>query len=174
MDINVNGIELFKFEFWRIFRMEQIFANLMDIGVATTVISLIAIFLVGCIKLIPAVKNLGEQVRKALYQGLNIVIAAALSIVYTLVIAKGGWNMDMLRFAIIVVAEVNMLYPLYENLGLRQLVRKIGGVIYNLLFKKDAKKQVETLHAEALSSTTKEASKKEDKKETFSEGEWLE
>ena len=82
--------------------------------------------------------------------------------------------MDMLRFAVIVVAEVNMLYPLYENLGLRQLVRKIGGALYNLLFKKDAKKQVEKLHTEALSSTTTESSKKEEKKETFSEGEWLE
>lgn len=154
--------------------MEQIFANLMDIGVATTVISLIAIFLVGCIKMIPAVKNLGTEVRKALYQGLNIVIAAALSVFYMLVIVKGGWNMDMLRFAVIVVAEVNMLYPLYENLGLRQLVRKIGETLYNLLFKKDAKKQVEKLHTEALSSTTLEKGTKEEKKETFSEGEWLE
>ena len=41
--------------------------------------------------------------------------------------------MNMLRFAVIVVVETNAIYPLYENLGLRQLWQKI----VSLIFKKD-------------------------------------
>lgn len=143
--------------------MEQIFENLKDVGLATTVISLITIFLIGCVKLIPAVKNMNTNLRKALYQALNIVFGGILSVLYTLFIAKGGWDMDMLRFAIIVVIEINALYPLYENLGLRELWKKI----LSLIFKKKDTKVVEG--ATNASSTTGE-----DKKETFSDSEWLE
>ena len=143
--------------------MEQIFENLKDVGLATTVISLITIFLIGCVKLIPAVKNMNTNLRKALYQALNIVFGGILSVLYTLFIVKGGWDMDMLRFAVIVVIEINALYPLYENLGLRELWKKI----LSLIFKKKDKKVVEG--ATNASSTTEE-----DKKETFSDSEWLE
>lgn len=143
--------------------MEQIFENLKDVEWATTVISLITIFLIGCVKLIPAVKNMNKNLRKALYQALNIVFGGILSVLYTLFIVKGGWDMDMLRFAIIVVIEINVLYPLYENLGLRELWKKI----LSLIFKKKDKKAVEG--ATNASSTTEE-----DKKETFSDSEWLE
>ena len=143
--------------------MEQIFENLKDVGLATTVISLITIFLIGCVKLIPAVKNMNTNLRKALYQALNIVFGGILSVLYTLFIAKGGWDMDMLRFAVIVVIEINALYPLYENLGLRELWKKI----LSLIFKKKDTKVVEG--ATNASSTTEE-----DKKETFSDSEWLE
>lgn len=143
--------------------MEQIFENLKDVGLATTVISLITIFLIGCVKLIPAVENMNTNLRKALYQALNIVFGGILSVLYTLFIAKGGWDMNMLRFAIIVVIEINALYPLYENLGLRELWKKI----LSLIFKKKDTKVVEG--ATNASSTTEE-----DKKETFSDSEWLE
>ena len=143
--------------------MEQIFENLKDVGLATTVISLITIFLIGCVKLIPAVKSMNTNLRKALYQALNIVFGGILSVLYTLFIVKGGWDMDMLRFAIIVVIEINALYPLYENLGLRELWKKI----LSLIFKKKDTKVVEG--ATNASSTTEE-----DKKETFSDSEWLE
>lgn len=143
--------------------MEQIFENLKDVGLATTVISLITIFLIGCVKLIPAVKNMNTNLRKALYQALNIVFGGILSVLYTLFIVKGGWDMNMLRFAIIVVIEINALYPLYENLGLRELWKKI----LSLIFKKKDTKVVEG--ATNASSTTEE-----DKKETFSDSEWLE
>lgn len=143
--------------------MEQIFENLKDVGLATTVISLITIFLIGCVKLIPAVKNMNTNLRKALYQALNIVFGGILSVLYTLFIAKGGWDMNMLRFAVIVVIEINALYPLYENLGLRELWKKI----LSLIFKKKDTKVVEG--ATNASSTTEE-----DKKETFSDSEWLE
>lgn len=143
--------------------MEQIFENLKDVGLATTVISLITIFLIGCVKLIPAVKNMNTNLRKALYQALNIVFGGILSVLYTLFIVKGGWDMNMLRFAIVVVIEINALYPLYENLGLRELWKKI----LSLIFKKKDKKVVEG--ATNASSTTEE-----DKKETFSDSEWLE
>lgn len=143
--------------------MEQIFENLKDVGLATTVISLITIFLIGCVKLIPAVKNMNTNLRKALYQALNIVFGGILSVLYTLFIVKGGWDMDMLRFAVIVVIEINALYPLYENLGLRELWKKI----LSLIFKKKDTKVVEG--ATNASSTTEE-----DKKETFSDSEWLE
>lgn len=143
--------------------MEQIFENLKDVGLATTVISLITIFLIGCVKLIPAVKNMNTNLRKALYQALNIVFGGILSVLYTLFIVKGGWDMDMLRFAVIVVIEINALYPLYENLGLRELWKKI----LSLIFKKKDTKVVEGVTN--ASSTTEE-----DKKETFSDSEWLE
>lgn len=143
--------------------MEQIFENLKDVGLATTVISLITIFLIGCVKLIPAVKNMNTNLRKALYQALNIVFGGILSVLYTLFIVKGGWDMNMLRFAIIVVIEINALYPLYENLGLRELWKKI----LSLIFKKKDTKVVEGVTN--ASSTTEE-----DKKETFSDSEWLE
>lgn len=129
MDINVNGTELLQLELWRIFRMEQIFTNLCDIGIATSVISLISIFLVGCIKIIPFIKNIKTGIRKAVYQGLSIVFSSAISIVYYIFIGNGQWNMDLLRFILIVIAEVNVLYPLYENLGLRALIRKIGSLV---------------------------------------------
>lgn len=164
MVINVNGIGLFSFELWRIFNMEQIFENLKDVSLATTVISLVVIFLVGCFKLIPGIKNLNENVRKAIYQVLNIVLGGVLSVLYTLFISKGGWDMNMLRFAIIVVIEINALYPLYENLGLRELWKKIISLVT---------KKKETPLPEAASSQAP-VEQVEEKKDTFSDGEWLE
>lgn len=138
--------------------MEQIFENLKDVGLATTVIALIVIFLVGCVKLIPQVKNMNVNLRKALYQVLNVVFGGILSVLYMLFISKSGWNMDMLRFAIIVVVEINALYPFYENLGLRELLKKIA----SLIFKKKS------------TATTADMAKTKEKKDTFSDGEWLE
>lgn len=110
--------------------MEELFTILADVGIATTAIALITIFLVGCIKLIPSLKQMkSEQGKKAIYQVLNLVMASALSIPYHIVIAKGTWDMNLLSFISVVAVEVNALYPLYENLGIRALLKKIVSLL---------------------------------------------
>lgn len=110
--------------------MNEILTNLSDIALATTVIALISIFLVGCLKMIPALKNMqNRQGRKAIYQVLSLVISAGLAVGYHFVIAKGTWSWDLVSFILVVIAEVNVIYPLYENLGIRALFKKIVSLI---------------------------------------------
>lgn len=116
--------------------MQQIFENFLDVGVATTVIALAVILIVGLVKLIPAVKNMNKNWRKALLQVLSIILGGAISVAYCMVVEKMGWHMDLLYFASIVVAEINVIYPLYENLGIRELLKKVANGIYSALFKK--------------------------------------
>ena len=106
--------------------MDDIIVNLADVTLATTVIALISIFVVGCFKLIPGLKNMeNKQGRKAIYQALSLVISAGLATGYHFLIAHGVLDWGLVSFILVVVAEVNVIYPLYENLGLRALLKKI-------------------------------------------------
>lgn len=110
--------------------LTELFTNLRDVGIAVLVIALISIFLVGCFKLIPRLKNMNSKVgRKAIYFGLSLVISGGLSIVYWIFIQKGGWDMDLLSFVVYTIATVNIIYPIYENTGLRDLLKKIGSLL---------------------------------------------
>lgn len=152
--------------------MSELLTNLKNVGIATTVIALITIFVVGCLKLIPGLKNMkSKEGRKAVYQVLNLVIAGGLSVAYCYFMQKTGWTKEMLTFIGIAIAEVNALYPLYENLGLRALVKKI----VSLLIPSKAKKADEVIDAvadivEKPISSTKVAEKQKKAEKTG----WLE
>lgn len=110
--------------------MTEFITNIKNVGIATTVIALVTIFLVGCLKFIPALKNMkNTDARKAVYQILSFVVSGGLSVAYHIFIAKGGWDMNLLHFTSLAMAEVNVIYPLYENLGLRALLKKLGSLL---------------------------------------------
>lgn len=110
--------------------MEEFLSNLKNVALAPTLISFIVIFLVGCIKLIPGIKGMrSKDARKTLYQVLNIVLAGGLALGYHVVIVHGELDKTMIEFIGIVVAEVNVLYPLYENFGIRALFKKIVSLL---------------------------------------------
>lgn len=111
--------------------MTEFFSTIKDEGVATTVIALLTIFLVGCIKHFPFIKNMkNTDARKAIYQILNLAISAGLALAYQHFVVKGAWNMEMLQFISFTMAEVNVIYPLYENLGARALIKKLGSLLF--------------------------------------------
>lgn len=133
-----------------------------DIGVATLVIASITIFIVGCLKMIPGWEKVGKDGRKALYQILNIVLAVGLSIVYHLFMAKGQWDIDMITFAGLVVTEVNILYPIYENLGPRKFLRWVGNSI-KALFTKNKEMVIEGKDTPMTSDEVQKKQEKADK-----------
>jgi hypothetical protein len=106
--------------------MNEFWSNFKNSAIAAMVIALITIFIVGCFKLIPGLKNMKNTgFRKAIYQGLSLVFSCAMAILYHLFVTKGTWNMEMLSFILLCVTTTNAFYPLYENLGLRAIVKKI-------------------------------------------------
>lgn len=110
--------------------LTELFTNLRDVGIAVLVIALISIFLVGCFKLIPGLKNMNSKVgRKAIYFSLSLVISGGLAVIYWIFIQEGGWDMDLLSFVVSTIATVNIIYPIYENTGLRDLLKKIVSLL---------------------------------------------
>lgn len=153
--------------------MSEIWKSLLDVVLAPTIVALITIFIVGCFKFIPGLKNIKSSTgRKAVFQLLSFAWAGLLSTLYHLFILKGGWNIELLSFIGTAIAEVNIIYPLYENFGLRDLVKKI----ISLLAPSKAKKLGEVVDGvadvveEKITSSQEVAEKQEKAKKTG----WLE
>ena len=134
--------------------MEGILTRVIDsYGLWIVLIALVSIFLVGCIKVLFAkgFAKLGSRA-KPIYETLSITISLGLAALWIFV--KGAWfglpadpfTVELfIKEATLVYAAVKIIYPLYENYKLRDLVRLIGRLIKAMFVKKkkDAEKPEE-------------------------------
>lgn len=112
--------------------------DLTRYGVAATLISIITILIVGCVKSFSAIKAIpSKQQKKAAYQSLSLAISVVLSTVCYFIFFSAEAGKEFLAFVLTSAVETNALYPIYENYGLRGLLLKL----YTVIFPK--KKEVE-------------------------------
>lgn len=110
--------------------MSELLVNLGNQTKMATVIAILTIMIVGLFKFIPALKNMqNKNLRKAIYQVMSLAISSGLAIAYQLWRNGGQWSADIAAFITIAMAQVNIIYPLYENLGIRALVKLLAKVL---------------------------------------------
>ena len=130
--------------------MEQVLEFINKYGTVPALTGLVVIFLIGCIKLIfkKPLEKIDKANRKPIYEVLSLVFSYGLAALWILVRAKWfgiagdpfSWNGVVITGSSVYVA-VKVMYPLYENLRLRDLVQLIGKAFVNL-FKKKKKAEV--------------------------------
>lgn len=106
-------------------------------GISALIIACITIFLIGILKYFNVFGKVPKDNRKPIYYVLNYVFVFAITAAYY-GIFKLNFN-DYVAYAFVVASAVNLLYPIYENLKLRDLFQIIG----NFIVKVVAKNQVE-------------------------------
>lgn len=97
-------------------------------GLAVTLLGALAVILTGVLKLVFAKRldAIDKDKRKAIYETLCIALSAVLALIYFLV-SKGSGAQLYWQEAIAVYAAAKILYPLYENFRVRDLVRFLLG-----------------------------------------------
>lgn len=131
-------------------KMEQVLEFINKYGTVPALTGLVVIFLIGCIKLIfkKPLEKIDKANRKPIYEVLSLVFSYGLAALWILVRTKWfgiagdpfSWNGVVITGSSVYVA-VKVMYPLYENLRLRDLVQLIGKAFVNL-FKKKKKAEV--------------------------------
>lgn len=106
-------------------------------GISALIIACITIFLIGILKYFNVFSKVPKDNRKPIYYVLNYVFVFAITAAYY-GIFKLGFN-DYVAYAFVVASAVNLLYPIYENLKLRDLFKIIGNFVVRVV----AKNQVE-------------------------------
>lgn len=120
-------------------------------GIEVTILAALSIFMVGLLKvtLSKALEKIDKPNRKPLYELLSIVFAFGLTALW-LVVKAPVFGMEAVPFTFEAVATlgssvyvvVKVMYPLYENLRLRDLLQLIGNGILDAMKKKSQAKQV--------------------------------
>lgn len=131
--------------------VNQLWGFVEAYGVEIALLSLATIFLVGVVKLIfkKGFARINTNVKKAIYETLSLVFAYALTILW--MYARTAWfNISTIPFdwvvslkaASVTMLAVKAMYPVYENYGIRALVRLIGKFIASWFKKKDTNSAV--------------------------------
>lgn len=139
---------------------EQVVANFVtDYGLPIVVICAITIFLIGVLKYFGVFSKIkSADVKKCIYYALDFALTFGLVAVYFAIykLDFSGYVMYCLK----TIPAVTTMYAIYENFGLRKLVKWFGTFIVT----KVAKKQVEEAK-DKITNPTKEEVKTETKVE---------
>lgn len=106
-------------------------------GISVLVIACLTILFIGILKYFNVFNKIEKDNRKPIYFVLNYAFVFAVSAIYYAIFKLSF--VDYVAYAFVVGSAVNLLYPLYENLKIRDLFTIIG----NFIVKTVAKKQVE-------------------------------
>ena len=103
-------------------------------GVSALVIACITIFLIGILKYFGVFNKIPKENRKPIYLILNYVLGFGITAIYYAIFKLPF--ADYVAYSFVTATAVNLLYPLYENLKLRELLAKLGGFIVKVVAKK--------------------------------------
>ena len=102
----------------------------LEYGVEVVLISLITIMLVGVVKI--AFKKQLEKIEKAnrkpIYEITSMIVVVVLAVVWTLISGGGAFELYMTKI-LASYGGMKVMYPLYENFKIRDLVQLIGKLI---------------------------------------------
>lgn len=119
----------------------------VEYGLELTILAFIIIMLIGVLKI--AGKKLLEKVtkenRKPMYEATTIVLVILLVVLWIVVEPSiyGGamlWN-EFLARALALYSLVKVMYPIYENFKLRDLVRLLGKMFIDKMEEKNKLKE---------------------------------
>lgn len=116
-------------------------------GPEVGLVCLVAIFLVGCIKVLfkKQFDKVEKGSRKTVYETLSIVLAFGLTALWMFLKGK-YWGGDAFNWQVfgaqggVTYSAVKVGYSLYENFKLRDLFQVIGRACVSIFAKKDTKK----------------------------------
>lgn len=137
-------------------------------GLDVILVGMVAIALVGFIRIIlkPLFNRLGRKTSKTVYEALSVAFAFMLTAIWLVVTKQvvvpfedNVMDIYLSRTAL-VYASIKVMYPLYENLHFREIVRGLGKVILKI-FKRDKKLSKTT---EVIEEILEPEIKEEDKK----------
>lgn len=124
---------------------------ILQFGLEIALIAMISIFLVGCFKVVfrKLLDKLDKKKRKPIYETLSILYTYVLAAAWLAIKVKIGWTpeliwQDFLKLGSISYAVAKIMYPLYENYLLRDLVRAVLASVYNIFTKKPEKEVKES------------------------------
>lgn len=120
--------------------IEQAMANFITTyGLPILFISIAVIFIIGVLKYFKVFDKIkSANVKKFIYYALDIVLSFGLVAIY-FAVDKISFT-TYLNYCFKTVTAVTAIYAIYENFGLRKLVRCLGTWFINFV----AKKQLET------------------------------
>lgn len=122
---------------------------LAEYGFTLTVLALGIILLIGLFKIVA--KKLLDKVekenRKPIYELLTIVLVIVLTVLWIAIepqISGGAmvWG-EFLPRVLALYSVVKVMYPVYENFKLRDLVHLLGDTVRNKIEEKHQKKQID-------------------------------
>lgn len=122
-------------------------------GLPVVLIACITILLIGILKYFDVFKKVSKDSRKPIYYALTYVIVFGLVALYYS-ICNIPFT-DYIAYSIVAGTAVNLLYPLYENLKIRDLLAIVG----NFIVSKVAKNQIEAAKNKPKSDKADETKK---------------
>lgn len=120
-----------------------LYSIIVNYGLAAVILACITIFLIGVLKYFNVFAKVPKENRKPIYLVLNYVFVFALTAAY-----YGIFHIsfaDYVAYASIVGTAVNIIYPLYENLKIRELFKTLGNFIVNVVAKNKVAKKAEEI-----------------------------
>lgn len=138
--------------------MTQLEAGLFNLvttyGVPMLIIACTTILLIGILKYFDVFRKVPKDNRKPIYYILTYLFVFGITAAYYAIVKQPFT--DYVAFSIAAGTAVNILYPLYENLKLRDLL----GIIGNFIVSKVAKKQVTAAKENKTNAKAESNSKK--------------
>lgn len=127
--------------------VNQLWGFVQAYGLEIALLAFATIFIVGIFKLVfkKGFEKMNSNGKKAIYETLSLVFAYALTTLW--MYARTAWFnisadpfdwMTALKTASVTVIAVKAMYPVYENYGIRALLRLVGNFILSWFKKKDS------------------------------------
>lgn len=140
--------------------IQQLWTFVQQYGIEIAGLAFATIFMVGVIKLMfkKPLEKVDKNGRKAMYEVISMILVYGLTALW--IYARVAWfhisdvafDMDLvIKTAGTAYVVVKVMYPLYENLGLRQLLRILGNFVLSWFKKKE--NEVENKDDNSNSST---------------------
>jgi hypothetical protein len=127
---------------------EMILQFIATYGWKLALIACSGIFVLGILKFFNIFDKIEKSKRKYLYAGISAGISIIASGIYLAVVGAFEWS----GFAVIAGAIYGInqaLYALYENVGIRTLLRKLGNIFIKIV----AKKQLDQAKSDIIDDT---------------------
>lgn len=132
--------------------IDQLWNFVYQYGLEITMLAFVTIFIVGIVKISfkDYFTKINKNVKKAIYETVSVVLAYGLTIIW--MYAKVNWLgingeefelITSLKSASATLLAVKVMYPVYENFGIRELFKMFGNFVVSLIKKEKEEKKEE-------------------------------